>query len=340
MQSTSKAGKAGVCLVGGGRIGTVHLRNIINNPRLELKYFVDVDEQIANSYAAKAPNCKALSKLDEALADKSVVGVVICSPTATHRDLIIASVRAGKAVMCEKPISLKLSEVDECYIEAKKNNVPLLCGYQRRSDPSFVKLKETIEHGKLGKVQIVKTISRDHPVPPVKFLKISGGIFHDCGSHDIDVVRWLTGEDPIEVSAIASSFNPDIKALNDFDTVLINLKLPSGILASIDLSRNGPYGYDQRIEVLGEKGMIQAMNKQPTSVIVSLDDGVHTDPYLHSFPERYEQTYNIELDHFADVMLQGVPVRIGHDDVRKVSIIADAAEHSARTGQIVHPKYN
>jgi len=338
MQANS--GRAGVCLVGGGRIGTVHLRNIINNPRLDLKYFVDVDEGIAKSYAAKAPGCKALLSIGEALADPSVVGVVVCSPTATHRDIILASVRAGKAVMCEKPISLKLSEVDECYNEAKKHNVPLLCGYQRRSDPSFVKLRETVISGKIGKVQIVKTMSRDHPVPPVRFLRISGGIFHDCGSHDIDVVRWLTGEDPIEVSAVANAFNPDIKALDDFDTVLINLKMPSGIIASIDLSRNGPYGYDQRIEVLTEKGMVQAMNKQPTSVILSLEDGVHTDPYLHSFPERYEQAYNIELDHFADVMLKGVTVRIGHEDVRKVSIIADAAEHSARTGQVVRPKYD
>jgi len=328
-----------ICLCGTGRIGAVHFRSIIGNPRLELAYVVDVDEKNAAPFVAQAPGCKYLKTIDEALKDENLAGVVICTPTAAHRDLIIASVRAGKAVMCEKPISLKLDEIDECYAEAKKNNVPLFCAYQRRSDPSFVKLYEACKRGDIGNIQIVKTISRDNPVPTIAYLKISGGIFHDCGSHDIDLCRWITGEDPSEVFAAASAFREEIAAINDFDTIMITLKFPSGIIASIDLSRKAAYGYDQRIEVLGDKGMSQAENRQPTSFILSNDTGVHSDPNCYSFPQRYEQAYGLEIDHFADVILRKCEPRLSHEDARKVSIIADAAEESARKGERVFIKY-
>jgi len=328
-----------VCLVGCGRIGQVHLRHILANPRLELRYVVDVDLNAATIAAQKGTSAKALQTVDAAIADKDLKGIIICTPTAQHREIILAALRAGKAVMCEKPISLDVKEIDECYAEAKKCGVPLLCGYQRRHDPSFAQLQATCQKGGIGTVQIVKTISRDNPVPTLAYLKISGGIFHDCGSHDIDVCRWVVGEDPHEVFCTASAFNPDIKAINDFDTVLMTLKFPSGAIASIDLSRKACYGYDQRIEVLGDKGMVQAMNRQPTTCIVSNDQGVHSDTYCYSFPQRYVETYAIELEHFVDVM-HGAPLKLTHEDARKVAIIADAAEVSARTGQKVVISYD
>jgi len=335
----TSTGRLGVCLVGLGRIGAVHLRSIIANPRLELKYVVDVDFKAATNAAALAPHAKPLGKIDEALADKDVKAVVICTPTAAHPELIIASVRAGKPVMCEKPISLNVKEIDECYNEAKKHGVHLLCAYQRRSDPSFRQLQETCKKGGIGTLQIVKTISRDNPVPTIAYLKISGKIFHDCGSHDIDVCRWVMNEDPVEVFAYASAFKKEIKEIDDWDTVLITLKFPSGALGSIDLSRKAAYGYDQRIEVLGDKGMVQAMNRQPTTTVLSTDQGISTDPYCYSFPQRYDQTYSLELDHFVDVIEGKAVPRLTHDDARKVAIIADAAEESCRTGKPVQLKY-
>jgi len=334
----SVEGRLSIALVGSGRIGKVHLHNALANPRFQLRYVVDVDMNSAQAAASRIPNCKAIPKIDEALADKELKGVVICTPTAQHRELILACIKAGKAIMCEKPISLDVKEIDECYNEAKKHNVPLLCGYQRRSDPSFVQLQETCKKGGVGTVQIVKTISRDNPVPTLAYLKISGGIFHDCGSHDIDVCRWVVGEDPFEVYATASTFNQDIKALNDFDTVMITLRFPGGAIGSIDLSRKACYGYDQRIEVLGDKGMVQSMNRQPTTTILSNEQGVHGDPNCYSFPQRYEHAYAIELDHFADV-INGKAPKLSHDDCRKVAIIADAAELSVRTGEKVAIKY-
>jgi len=328
-----------IALVGLGRIGAVHFKNINANPRLELRYVVDVNAEVGARFAALAPTCKYVPDFSTVASDSEVDGVVVCTPTGDHKKIILAALRAKKPVFCEKPISLDLDELDECYAESVKNDTPLLCGYQRRSDPSFFKLKESCDKGDVGAVQIVKTMSRDNPVPTIAYLKISGGIFHDCGSHDIDLCRWITGEDPFEVFAAASCFNPEIKAIDDFDTIMITLKFPSGKIGSIDLSRKAAYGYDQRIEVLGDKGMIQANNRQPTSVVLYTESGALADPNCYSFPQRYEHGYAIELDHFADILTGKVKPQLSHDDARKISIIADAAEESARSGKAVKIDY-
>jgi len=334
------SGRIGVALVGAGRIGVVHLNNILANQRFDLLYVVDAVEAAAKAGAAKSAHAKGITTVDEAINDPHVQAIVICTPTAQHRDIIVKAANAKKHIMCEKPISLKIEEIDECYKECKKNGVALLCGYQRRSDPSFRKLQETCKNGGVGTLQIVKTTSRDNPVPTLAYLKISGKVFHDCGSHDIDVCRWILGEDPVEVFSVANAFNKDIKAMGDWDTVLISLKYPSGAIASIDLSRKAAYGYDQRIEVLGDKGMVQAMNKQPTSMILSTDVGINSDAYCYSFPQRYVEAYALELDHYADVIQKGTEPRLSHDDARKVAIIADAAEKSAETGKVVTLKWD
>jgi myo-inositol 2-dehydrogenase/D-chiro-inositol 1-dehydrogenase len=326
--------RIGVALVGTGRIGTVHFNNIVANLRLQLLYVVDIDVQRAKEYANKVgPDCQFSNSLDAALKDTNVKGVVICAPTGEHRDLVIASVRAGKAVMCEKPISLKIEEIDECYKEAEKYNVPLFCAYQRRSDPSFAKLQQTCREGGIGTLQIVKTTSRDNPPPSIAYLKISAGIFHDCCVHDIDLLRWITQEDPEEIFSVASAFNKDIAAMKDFDTVLITAKFPSGAIGVIDVSREAVYGYDQRIEVHGSAGQVQAMNRQPTSMILSTKNGVTADTNLYSFPQRYVEAYNNEMLHFVDCLTGKTKPMLSHDDCRKISIIATAAEESARTGK-------
>jgi myo-inositol 2-dehydrogenase/D-chiro-inositol 1-dehydrogenase len=332
--------RIGVALIGAGRIGLVHLNNVLANQRFDLLYVVDAVEAAAKAAAAKSPHAKPILTPDEALNDPRVKAIVVCTPTAQHKEVIIKAARAKKAIMCEKPISLKVEEIDECYNECKQQGVPLLCGYQRRSDPSFRKLQETCKNGGVGTLQIVKTTSRDNPVPTLAYLKISGKIFHDCGSHDIDLCRWILNEDPYEVFAVASAFNKDIKEMHDWDTVLISMKYPSGAIASIDLSRKAAYGYDQRIEVLGDKGMVQAMNKQPTSVILSNDASIQSDTYCYSFPQRYVEAYAMELDHFADVVQKNVEPRLSHDDARKVAIVADAAERSAETGKPVTLKWD
>jgi myo-inositol 2-dehydrogenase/D-chiro-inositol 1-dehydrogenase len=330
----------GVILAGVGRIGKVHMKNILGNIRLRLKWVVDVEIKAAQAAIQGLSDVRATSNLEEALQDTSVHAIVICTPTADHREVILRALRAGKAVMCEKPISLHLKETDECYNESKKLGVPLFCAYQRRSDPTFAGLQERCKNGDLGTIQVVKTTSRDNPVPTLAYLKISGKIFHDCGSHDFDLCRWITGEDPIEVYSYGSAFNPDIKALNDWDTVVTQMKFPSGAIAVVDLSRKAAYGYDQRIEVLGDKGMIQSNNQQKTSNLCHLETGISADTNFYSFQQRYEKAYALELDHFADVVVGKATPRLTHDDVRKVTLIAEAAEKSAETGKPVKINYN
>lgn len=208
----------------------------------------------------------------------------------------------GIPVFCEKPVAVTIEEVDECYALAREKGVPLLCGYQRRFDSSFVRLKNAIDAGQIGEIRIVKTTSRDHPLPSFAFLRTSGGIFHDCASHDIDVHRWLMGCEPVEVFATGHAFYKEIAEMNDYDSVVILLKWPNGAISTIDLCRNATYGYDQRIEVLGEKGMVQAENKPQTTVVISNEAGIHHDVISHSFADRYPDAYKSEIQHFIQLV--------------------------------------
>lgn len=333
----------GVGVIGVGRIGAIHFANVLKNTDLSLKWIIDVNKNAADEFAKKVPikfGCKSSSNIEDMLQDPSVQGVIICTPTSEHTKSILSCLRAGKAVMCEKPIAMNLNDIDSCYNESKRLNVPLLCGYQRRHDASFSKTRDSIKDGVIGKLHMLRTSSRDHPYPTLNYLKISGKILHDCCSHDLDVMRWLTGEDPVEVFAMGHAFNPQVKELNDWDTVNISLKFPSGTVGNIDVSRFSAYGYDQRIEAFGDKGMVQANNQQPTSVIVSNASGVTTDPYFYSFPQRYEKTYAAELAHFVQVIQRKVEPILTHQDVRKVTILASACEESCETGKPVQVKYD
>jgi myo-inositol 2-dehydrogenase/D-chiro-inositol 1-dehydrogenase len=192
----------------------------------------------------------------------------------------------------------------------------------------------------VGRVHLLKTTARDWPPPTAEFLKISGGICHDCGSHDLDMSRWIVGEDPCEVYCMASAWRQDVKDLNDWDTVVMLLKYPSGAMCTIDLSRSAVYGYDQRLEVHGEKGMIQAMNLHPSSVIVSTNHGISGDTNLHSFPQRYAEAYKNELNHLIELVHDhSLPVVVQQEDACKAAILADAAHRSAVEGRPVQIKY-
>jgi len=336
-------GRVGIALVGGGRMGGVHYRNILGNRRFDLIYVVDVIAEKAKELAEKAGGLtQPTSDLAVALGDHRVKCVLIATPTNFHVQTILAAVKAKKHVMCEKPISLDLKEIDECYGEAAKNGVHLLCGYQRRHDASFAKLQKAIASGVIGQTQMIRTTARDHPAPNPAFLKTSGGMFHDCASHDIDVQRWIAGEDPVSLYATGHCFSKEIQAvgIGDWDCVTISLKYPSGILGLVDVSRNSTYGYDQRIEVLGSKGMLQAENPRQTTVILSNEHGATHDVTPYSFPERYVVTYASELDHFADVVEGKCALLVTHDDARKQAILAEAATRSARTGEVIQLKYD
>lgn len=212
--------------------------------------------------------------------------------------------------------------------------------FHRRYDPTFSKLQEQASKGEIGTLQIVKTVSRDNPVPSIAYLKTSGTIFHDCASHDLDLQRWITGEEPTEVFVAASCFNQEIKEISDWDTALITLKYKSGIVGSIDLSRKAVYGYDQRVEVLGDRGMLKAENIHSTAVQHATSDGIKSDPFHYSFPQRYDVTYNNELKHFIEVLQGKAELKVTHKDARNNAILASACEKSARTGDKVVIHYD
>jgi myo-inositol 2-dehydrogenase/D-chiro-inositol 1-dehydrogenase len=312
-------------------------------PSVQLVAVIEPLEKRRLEMAAQA-RCVSFATLQEALEDQSLKpdGVMICTPTATHFELVKLTLNAGLPVFCEKPVAQETHEVDEVYALAESKGLPLLCGFQRRFDPSFMKLKQAIVDGQIGQVQIVRTTSRDHPLPSFEFLKTSGGIFHDCCSHDIDVHRWLIGEDPIEVYASGHAWFPEIASFNDYDAVVLMLKFPSGITTTIDLHRNARYGYDQRIEVMGSKGMVEAHNKPKTSMVLSTDAGVVSDSISYSFTDRYPDAYKAEIVHFIEVVRSKgrVPLRVTHQDVRKCGIIADACDKSAHEGIPIKISYD
>ncbi|HIK13010.1 MAG TPA: inositol 2-dehydrogenase [Oscillatoriaceae cyanobacterium M33_DOE_052] len=324
-----------MALFGAGRIGEIHAANIAHHPAVRLRYVVGGQDANRSATLAAKYGAAAVSA-DVALGDGEVQAVAIASPTPTHPDLIIKAAGAGKAIFCEKPIALNLQQLDDSLAAVKTAGVPFFLGFNRRFDPSFSQLHTAVKAGQIGSVEMVNITSRDPAPPPLEYLQTSGGIFADMVIHDFDMARWLLGEEPTEIFATASCLvNPEIAQLGDADTAMIILKTMSGKLSHINVSRRAVYGYDQRIEVFGSAGMVQAGNHTPTTVELATANGVSRDKPLHFFLERYAAAYQREIDHFVDIITKGVSPLVGGDDGRKSLILAEAAKLSATTNQPV-----
>jgi myo-inositol 2-dehydrogenase/D-chiro-inositol 1-dehydrogenase len=190
-----------------------------------------------------------------------------------------------------------------------------------------------VKEGQVGVLQMLRVTSRDSPLPTMDYIKTSHGIFHDCIVHDFDMLRFITGEDPVEIYSVGSSFVEGISALGDLDNVLVALKYDSGIIASIDVNRFSSYGYDQRIEVFGSNGMLQAENRSPVSTVLSSGEGLLRPTIEHSFPTRYREAYRQELVVFSDCLREGTPLPVTHEDVRMSFILSELGEQSHREGR-------
>ena len=245
-----------LALCGFGRAGKMHFTTIRQSHRCKLKYIVDVATQIdtINEFLKKY-NFSHVQVLPSeeyettVLADKEVQGVIVTTPTFAHEEYVSKALENGKGVFCEKPVAKTLSAVSKCYDVAAKAGLPLLCAFNRRFDDAFCSVKDQVQAGAIGKVHSIKTISRDSPLPSMEYLKISNGFFHDSSVHDIDVICWILGEDPIELYAQGNAHHPGIGGIQDIDTAAIVMKFPSGVIGMIDQSRHSSYGYDQRVEV-------------------------------------------------------------------------------------------
>jgi myo-inositol 2-dehydrogenase/D-chiro-inositol 1-dehydrogenase len=319
---------------GAGRIGAIHAANLAAAGGTRLRYVIDVNAAAARALATKYG--AQTTDLATALGDPEVDAVIIASSTDTHADLIIAAAKAGKAIFCEKPIDLSLRRVDACLAAVKKARVPMFVGFNRRFDPSFSALRQRISAGDIGAVEQVIITSRDPGLPPVAYLKISGGQFRDMTIHDFDMARWLLGEEPAEIFAYGSCLvDPAVAKVGDTDSVMIVMKTASGKLAHINNSRRAAYGYDQRIEVHGAKGRLLAGNHTATSVELATGSAISTDKPLHFFLERYAAAYRIELAAFVDAIVHQRPLPVGAEDGRQAIVLAEAAAKSLRTGRSV-----
>lgn len=319
---------------GAGRIGAVHAANLASSGATRLRYVVDVNATAAAALAAKY----GASSTDtaQALADPAVDAVLIASSTDTHADLAIAAAKAGKAIFCEKPIDLSLKKVDACLAAVRKAGVPMLVGFNRRFDPNFAAVKERIVNGAIGNVEQVIISSRDPGLPPIAYLKVSGGQFRDMTIHDFDMARWLLGEEPVEVYAIGSCLvDPAVAKVGDTDSVMVLMKTASGKLCHINNSRRATYGYDQRIEVHGAKGRLMAGNRIATTLEQADGSAVTTDKPVYFFLERYAEAYRAELAAFVDALKNKKPMPVGAADGRQAIVLAEAAVKSLQTGRPV-----
>ena len=319
--------KLNIALFGLGRAGKFHIQSIQSIPELNLKYVMDLNESVAKR-VAKNLECSYSTDIDEPLSQNDIDAVIIATPTKEHHQQIQSALKANKPVFSEKPLGNSLNEIDSCFELAKQTNLPLFIGFNRRFDPSFSSLASDVKDSKVGQLQMLRVTSRDSPLPTMDYISKSNGIFHDCIVHDFDMLRFITGKDPVEIYTLGSSFVEEIKALNDLDNVLVALKYDNGMIASIDVNRFASYGYDQRIEVFGSEGMLQAENRLPITTLLSTNIGLLKPKIEHSFPTRYREAYQKELESFKDCVLKGIPVPITHHDVRMSFILSELGEKS------------
>ncbi len=323
-------------ILGCGRIGRMHADNLAAHPKAELAWAYDVARPAAVA-VAEAHGCRVAGTVAEVLGDGAVDAVLIASSTDTHVALITAAAKAGKAILCEKPIDLDIAKVDACWREIGGLEVPIQIGFNRRYDPSFAEVARAIRAGEIGDLRQVIITSRDPEIPPVAYMKVAGGLLRDMTIHDFDLARFLLGEEPVEVACFANALiSREVMELGENDTAMILLRTAAGRQCCITNYRKATYGYDQRIEAVGELGMLKAENRRATSV--ERWDGTRTearDPILHFFIERYREAYVRELDDFIAALETGRPCDPGFEAGRRALLLANAAYESMASGRVV-----
>ena len=323
-----------VALFGAGRIGNIHAGNVARQPGVRLQYVVDVDRTAAEALARQ--HGSQVADAERAFADPAIAAVVIASSTDTHADLILRAAKAKKAIFCEKPVDLSLERARVCAEAVRAAGVPCMIGFQRRYDPTFASLKARIDDGEIGEPEMLVVTSRDPGAPPVDYIERSGGIFKDMLIHDFDIFRWILGDEAASVYATGSCLtDPAIEAAGDIDATAVTIRTRRGRLAQINTIRRAAYGYDQRFEVIGAKGMLQAGNHRPTEVVLWSSGAITADKPEHFFLERYRAAYAAEMAHFFDVLGGRAKPRTSIDDGVAALALAEAATTSWREKRVI-----
>jgi myo-inositol 2-dehydrogenase / D-chiro-inositol 1-dehydrogenase len=328
------AGEVGIGVIGCGRIGQVHAATVSRMRGARLVAVADPFEEFGRKVAGQfgtmwTPEWEALMRNDE------VRGVVIGSPTPFHAEQIKAAAAAGKDIFCEKPISNDLRVIDECLEAVDKAGVRLLIGFQRRFDANFMRVKAEVEAGAIGEVRMFHIVSRDPSPPPAEYLAKSGGLFLDQTSHDFDQARFVTGSEIEEVFVTAAAFEGAAKEAGDVDTAITVLKMANGTFGTIDNSRRCAYGYDQRIEVFGEKGSVTGGNRAPDTVVVAGSGGITSGLPYSFFMDRYTGGYAGVMEEFVSMIQNGTPPSVTGVDGRAPIVAGMAAALSLKEGRPV-----
>lgn len=328
-------------IIGTGRIGDMHARIVALQPDAQVTWCYDVVEEGASRTAA-AVGAQATTDLDKLLGADDVDAVLIASPTNTHVEMILRSASAGKPILCEKPIDVDIAKVEECREKLAAFDVPVQLGFNRRFDPSHAGVQKAVASGEVGELELLVITSRDPgPPPPRAILEACGGLFRDTTIHDMDMARFVLGEEPVELFTMAANLvDPVFGELNDVDTAMIVMRTASGALCHINNSRRTNYGYDQRVEAFGAGGMVRSNNHRPTEVSRYTQGGTAIrDDLLHFFIERYRAAYEAEIRDFIDCVTVGKPPSVTFEDGRRALLLSEAALKSHNTNKPVEVKY-
>lgn len=321
-------------LLGAGRIAGVHATAITRHPGSRLAAVSDFIPENAQKLAAQ--HGAVARSTDEIIADPAIDAVLIATSTDTHSALIEAATAAGKPVLCEKPVDLSLERARACQAAVAKTGQPVMLGFNRRFDPSFNALKSALDAGEIGKAELLSITSFDPAPPPVAYIKVSGGLFRDMMIHDFDMANFIMGGAPERISAVASALvDPGIAAAGDVDTAVVTLAYADGRIAVIRNSRRAAYGYDQRIELLGSEGLLQAENVLENTLVKSTKSGVTGAKPTYFFLERYMPAFSAEWDAFVNALTNAAPLPVTLQDGVLALTMAEAATRAAQTGSPV-----
>jgi myo-inositol 2-dehydrogenase/D-chiro-inositol 1-dehydrogenase len=324
-----------VAVIGVGRIGRLHAEVVARRvPGARLGPVYDVHTPFATDIAAEFGVPRAAGV--EEILGGDVDAVAICSSSDTHVELVLAAAEAGKAIFCEKPISLDLDEVDRGLETVQRAGVPFQVGFNRRFDPAHASVAAAVAAGRVGEPHLVRISSRDPEPPPLEYARVSGGLFLDMTIHDFDMARFVTGSEVVEVFARGGvRIDPRLSEIGDVDTAVVTLAHANGCLTAIDNSRRAVYGFDQRVEVFGSEGMAASENPPAHTGVVIRASGSERPALPHFFLERYMASYELEWRAFVDALREGTSPPVGIEDARAPLVIGLAAWQSLREGMPV-----
>jgi myo-inositol 2-dehydrogenase/D-chiro-inositol 1-dehydrogenase len=324
-----------VALIGAGRLGAWHARNLAALPEAQLVVIADPRPEVAE--LGQRYGARVVPEPEGAI--DGVDAVVVVSPTATHAGVIELAARAGKAILCEKPVALDVAGTERALAAVRRYGVPLQIGFQRRYDAGYAEARRRIADGEIGAIHLFRAVSHDPYPPTPAYIAGCGGQFVDMAIHDLDLARFLTGSAIVSVSAMGVALGPqasDFADADDWDTTVLNLRFASGALGSIVNSRQSGYGYDVHTDVLGAGGALKVGYERHTPLTRYGPTGAHHD-YVPYFPERFAAAYAAELAAFVRAVVAGEPVTPTGEDGLAALQAALAATASARQGGLPMP---